>query len=294
MAWMFKQWRLLAILTLFIISTVARSEGYVGKRFFPSTIVIESPFISDKLALTYFRTEAPGSNGGDAWTSNPRLQYALRVTKRLQLSINASYLHVKNPGHPPANGFNDWQVGAKYNFARIPSTESIFSVSLNSTIGGTGSPRVGANSHTTLSPQLLYAQGFGIYFDAIKFLRPLAIGANVGPNIVTNNYTVTSINWGFAIEYSFLYLDHFIYQFKIPLINSLVPVIEIPLSTCTQGSCSGQTTGNVDPGIIYVGRYGQFGIEAIIPINSNTGSKIGGVAQLYLYLDNIFPSLFSS
>jgi hypothetical protein len=33
----------------------------------------------------------------------------------------------------------------------------------------------------------------------------------------------------------------------------------------------------------------QFGLEAQIPLNNESGSGIGYLAQLHFYLDNIFP-----
>jgi hypothetical protein len=39
-----------------------------------------------------------------------------------------------------------------------------------------------------------------------------------------------------------------------------------------------------------VGDYFQVGVEAIIPINSASGTNIGAIAQLHFYLDDIFPN----
>jgi methionine-rich copper-binding protein CopC len=41
--------------------------------------------------------------------------------------------------------------------------------------------------------------------------------------------------------------------------------------------------------VIWVGNYFQVGIEAIIPVNRQTGSGVGVIAQLHLYLDDIDP-----
>jgi hypothetical protein len=49
-------------------------------------------------------------------------------------------------------------------------------------------------------------------------------------------------------------------------------------------------TGTVNPGVIWVGSYYQVGIEAIIPINRSSGTVVGAIAQLHLYLDDIFPN----
>ena len=52
------------------------------------------------------------------------------------------------------------------------------------------------------------------------------------------------------------------------------------------------TTGTVNPGIIWSGKYFQVGVEAVIPVNSHTGNNVGVLAQLHFYLDDVFPKLF--
>jgi hypothetical protein len=41
--------------------------------------------------------------------------------------------------------------------------------------------------------------------------------------------------------------------------------------------------------VIWVGNYYQVGAEAIIPVNRASGTGTGVIAQLHLYLDDIFP-----
>jgi len=49
------------------------------------------------------------------------------------------------------------------------------------------------------------------------------------------------------------------------------------------------TTGTVNPGVIWVGSYFQVGLEAMIPINHQSGTGVGVIGQLHLYLDDMFP-----
>jgi hypothetical protein len=39
-----------------------------------------------------------------------------------------------------------------------------------------------------------------------------------------------------------------------------------------------------------VGSYFQVGFEAAIPVNHNSGSTVGYIGQLHLYLDDMFPT----
>ena len=43
------------------------------------------------------------------------------------------------------------------------------------------------------------------------------------------------------------------------------------------------------PGVIWVVSYFQVGIEAVIPVNSDSGTGMGFLGQVYLHLDDIFP-----
>jgi hypothetical protein len=50
------------------------------------------------------------------------------------------------------------------------------------------------------------------------------------------------------------------------------------------------TTGTINPGVIWVGSYFQVGLEAIVPVNKESGSAVGVIGQLHLYLDDMFPT----
>jgi hypothetical protein len=41
--------------------------------------------------------------------------------------------------------------------------------------------------------------------------------------------------------------------------------------------------------MIYIGSTFQVGVEAIIPVNGASGSGIGVLGQVHLYLDDMFP-----
>jgi hypothetical protein len=57
----------------------------------------------------------------------------------------------------------------------------------------------------------------------------------------------------------------------------------------TQRPLAGRTTGTVNPGVIWVSRYLQVGVEAIIPIDAHSRRDLGVRAQAHLYLPAIFP-----
>ena len=43
---------------------------------------------------------------------------------------------------------------------------------------------------------------------------------------------------------------------------------------------------------MWVGKYAQVGVEAVIPLNQRSGRDIGGFIQLHLFLDDMFPKSF--
>jgi hypothetical protein len=47
------------------------------------------------------------------------------------------------------------------------------------------------------------------------------------------------------------------------------------------------TTGTNSPSMIWVGNTFQFDIEALIPINRQSGCNVGVTAQLHPYLDDV-------
>jgi hypothetical protein len=95
--------------------------------------------------------------------------------------------------------------------------------------------------------------------------------------------------WGFALEYSIPYLQSFVKDMAwgTPF-NRMIPIVEFNFSTALNRGASG-TTGTINPGILWSGQAIQIGIEAVIPVNSRSGSKTGILAQLHFYLDDIFP-----
>jgi hypothetical protein len=48
----------------------------------------------------------------------------------------------------------------------------------------------------------------------------------------------------------------------------------------------------MNPGLAYVGDSWQVAAEAIIPLNSEGGRNIGARAHLFLFLDDLFPTIF--
>jgi hypothetical protein len=197
----------------------------------------------------------------------------------------------------------------KYQFFENDEHESIISLGLGAEVGGTGSKRVGADTFSTWTPALFFGKGFGDLPQGVALVRPLAITGVISVAIPTSastrTFTVNKstgeteldierhanvLKYGFAVEYSFIYLQEQVKDvgLRAPF-DHLIPLVEFSLDTPLDRGQRGQTTGTINPGVIWSGKYFQIGAEAVIPVNSRTGSDVGFIAQLHFYLDDLFP-----
>jgi hypothetical protein len=160
-------------------------------------------------------------------------------------------------------------------------------------------------------PTLFFGKGLGDLPDSLSWIRPVAITGQVGYAIPGRNSTTSFgidpdtgdttvdtefhprvLNWGGTIQYSMPYLKSAVVDRRLPdFVNHLIPIVEATLQTPVSNTFTSgtMTTGTVNPGFIWVGRTFQFGIEALIPINRQSGTNVGVIAQLHFYLDDIDP-----
>jgi len=211
---------------------------------------------------------------------------------------------VKPSGEAAERGFDNLELGIKYQFYRNDERESIASVGVDWDIGGSGSKRVGAESFSTITPGLFFGKGFGDLPPDARFLRPFAVTGQLGIGLPTRSSVTTVgsdgeasvernphvLQWGFAVEYSFPYLQSFVQDVGLAApFNRVIPVVEFAMSTALDRGASG-TTGTINPGIIWAGTYFQLAAEAQIPVNKASGRHTGWIVQLHFYLDDLFPN----
>jgi len=296
---------LLSLSTLAVTSEPF-AHGFAGKRFFPATLVTDDPFVADELSLptvSYQKFNASGDEPASKETAIA-VDWTKRITENFGVGFGASYLQVEPEGGDRARGFDNLEANLKYQFFKDEPHETILSAGVDVDIGGTGAKRVGAESFTTFTPAIFFGKGFGDLPDSMQYLRPFAVTGQVGVSIPSrssstfvNDEGETSVEqhpnflqWGFAFQYSLIYLQSFVKDvgLKEPF-NRMVAVVEVPLTTGLNRGASG-TTGTVNPGLIWSGRYAQLAFEAQIPINNRSGRGVGWIAQLHFYLDDMFPT----
>jgi hypothetical protein len=284
----------------------------VGNRFFPATLSIDDPGVNDELSLPTvdsFKT-------GDVPPVRQRdisAEFSKRITEDFAISFGTTYTFLGpiDPTAAGANGFQNLETLFKYRVFKSPEHEFVMSVGLSVEWGGTGSSTVGAEPFNTYTPTLFFGKGLGDLPDTLSWLRPVAITGQVGYAIPGRNFTTTFgvdpdtgtltadtefnprvLNWGGTIQYSMPYLKSSVVDLGLPdFINHLIPLVEANLQTPVSNTLTSGTltTGTIQPGVLWVGNTFQVGVEALIPINRQSGRNVGVIAQLHLYLDDIDP-----
>jgi hypothetical protein len=145
----------------------------------------------------------------------------------------------------------------------------------------------------TLSDQPVAITGqIGYAIPARNFTMTFASDPDTGAPTIDTELNPRVLIRGVSIRYSMPYLKLSVVDLGLrEFINHLILLVEANLqslvaNTLTSGKV---TTGTISPSTIWVGNTFQFDIEALIPINRPSGSNVGVIAQLHLYLDEIGP-----
>jgi hypothetical protein len=266
----------------------ACAHGLAGNRFFPATIATDDPAVADELSLPTVSwtapTDAPGASELDVSG-----EYSKRLTSRLGLSVEGAWTRLTAPGEPALAGFQNLETTVKYQFLTSAAHETILSAGLSVEWGRSGAERVGAEPVTTLTPTLYFGQGAGGLPDSLAWARPLAMTGLVGYTVPTRGAEGRALQTGFALEYSLGYLAAHVRDLGLPdFVNHLTPLVEGAFET-PLGRSGGRTTGTINPGLIWSGQHFQLGAEAVVPINADSGRRVGVVVQAHFFLDDLFP-----
>lgn len=275
-------------LLLLLLPASSWSHGLAGKRFFPTTFQVDDPFISDEFSILFNHIKQPGDEPNKATEIN--IDYSKRILPNFGLEFHGAYLHLGSDGDGSANGWENLEVGAKWQFLTNVEHETILSIGTDMEIGGTGAHQV-SDSSSTISPALFFGKGMGDLPESVNFLRPFAITGVIGPNFSTRSEDPTTLTWAFTLQYSLMYLQSFVKDVGLGApFNRMIIVTEFPMQTCMSAYCNGQTTGTVNPGIVWAGKYMELGVAAQIPINSRSGNSVGVLALFHLFIDDLFPT----
>lgn len=283
----------------------AFAHGFAGKRFFPATLATDDPFVADELSLPTVSRRKTGASSDEpsVLETDTSIDVTKRVTRDFGVGLSATWVNLKPDGGDKVQGWDNFAANVKYQFYKSDEHETIASVGMDWDIGHSGAKRLGPDPFSTLTPTVFAGKGFGDLPDSMPYLKPFAVTGSVGVAMPTQASTTTVddtgtetttrnpnvLNVGFALQYSLLYLQSFVKDVGLSEpFNRLIPLVEVSMQKPLDRG-GGPTTGTINPGILWAGRYMQFGLEAIIPMNKATGGKTGVLFQIHFFMDDLFP-----
>ena len=296
--------RALAFLSALVAlpSSGAFAHCFVGERFLPATLATDDPCVADEASsptIAWSRTaDVPPAS---EWDISGEL--AKRITENFGVSIGERWSQISQPGGPTIAGFGDLETTFQVQLLKDGPHELALLGGLIVDWGGTGATDSGlGTSYSVLTPTFYFGKGFGDLPDSAGWLRAFAVTGQIGYQVPTSSYDLAAaafipqvLVYGGSLQYSMPYLKSQIEDLQLPdLINHLIPIVEAQFATPAGNNFgnSNITTGTVNPGVIWVGSYFQVGLEAVIPINRDSGTGVGFLGQLHLYLDDIFPTTY--
>jgi len=311
---MFKNSWPLVMFAVTLAASAARAHEIVGNRFFPATLAIDDPGVTDELALPTVSM----SKTGDIPSFKQldiSAEYAKRITEDFAVSIAPTWSRLYAPGGLTMNGargFQNVETLFKYRLYKNAEHEFVLSAGLEIEWGGSGAQGVGAERFNVYTPTLYFGKGFGDLPPSMNWARPFAITGQFGYSIpgvskvvtatvdpdtleqdIDSEYIPRVFNWGATLQYSMPYLKSAVVDLGLPdFINRLIPIVEASFQTPVSNTATSGTvtTGTINPGIIYTGKTYQVAVEAMIPVNRQSGTSVGIIGQLHFYLDDIFPN----
>ena len=275
-------WMLWPVLGLLIGPAPVCAHAIAGMRLFPSTLSFDDPGIGAELPMVFSHINVDGTeeNIFSAAFTKP-------ITPGFSLVASTDYQSLVPGGLPAVHGWDNLTVAGAWQLYENDNSESMGMFSLADSIAYTGSRAIGS-PYSTWRPEFAFGQGFGEV--SANWLKPAAITGALSVSVPTDPTVPRTLNWGFSLQYSIPYLQDFVKYvgLKAPF-NNMIAVVEFPMQTCLDNGCHGQTTGYINPGIIWVNHYVQWGVELQIPVNHRTGNSVGILLGFDFYLDDLAP-----
>jgi hypothetical protein len=297
-----------------LMPAFASAHGFVGQRFFPATIATDDPFVADELSLptiTSVRQHASDDEPASRQTTIG-IEFSKTITRDLGISFGRARERFSYAGQPGASGYDNAELGLKYQLYRNEAHESLVSAGLVWEIGGSGSKSIGADAFSTYAPTVYFGKGFGDLPSGMAYAKPLAVTGSLALAIPGQAHTTSTnidpgtgrpvpqvqanprvLQVGLALEYSIPYLQSAVRDAGIETPwNRMIPIVEIAAAKPVDRVSDRRWTGTINPGVLWVGRLVQLGLEAVVPMNHASGRGVGVQAQLHFYIDDLFPGAF--
>jgi hypothetical protein len=274
----------------------AQAHVIVGPRVFPVTLTIDDPGVADEATLPQV-VLAPGSDGSHDYAI--QWEYDKTITPTTALIYNQGYDILTQRGAKTATGFENVVITGKWQAYTNANTESVVSLGVIREFGGGAATQsIGGDSYGATAPTIYFGQGGG--FLPVPLLRPLAVTGELSYFFADRRLNSSGDNngnpdfWsgGIAIQYSIPYLQSQVRDIGLTgVLGDLIPLVELTYSTPADGPAYGNPpTFTIGAGAIYLAGAYQVGLEMLIPGNTATGAHVGFVAQVHVFLDDMFPN----
>ncbi len=268
--------------------TIAFAHGVVGDRVFLSPIVGNDAFPDNALGLGVRRSD---------------YEFSLMPTLEKQLSDNSSLLvaggwarTTPGPGEQGATGAEDLTI--YFRQSAFVSGPHEFELTVSPILVlPTGDRPIADQGYTHIGGEVLLAKGFGDLPDSrsLKYLRPIAVQAEVGYTGRIQGPGNSDVFSNLEIEYSLEYLDHFVGWFSGGSAwQALVPYVQ---ANYAQSFIASRLTTSPDfritPGVAYLGGYCELSVGTQIAMNgaAHGGDRVAIVGLVEVFYDDIFPAL---
>ena len=289
---------LLSVAATTVLPVSADAHGVAGARVFISTLTIDDPAVADEASLPTFSFEPNANGGAQQYQSNLNVELDKRITDNFGVGVNYGFSRTTTQGEKTRGGFQNLVITPKYQAYISPEHEFMLAVGIGQSIGGTGKISAGADHYGTTTPTLYWGKGFGDL--PIGYLRPLALTGTIGYGIANvhfedndnggNNGNDNAWIGGLSLQYSMPYLRSQVRDLGLPeFVNRLTPVVELAWTSSASRPSLTPTQYTLAPGFAYSGDTFQLAAEMLVPLNGQSGTSIGLIAQFHVYFDDLFP-----
>ena len=282
-----------------------------GARVFPVTLTFDDPGVNDEASIPALSYQRSGANGGSGpgHEVDLGLEFDKTITPRTALIFNDGYDIQQMNGARTQAGFGNLVITGKWEISVNALHEFVASVGIQREIGGSGTTHIGGDRYGATTPTLYFGKGLGDL--PVQNLRPFAVSGELGYSFadkelktervfnpqsglissMLNNGNNNAWAGGVSVQYSVPYLQAEVRDLGLRGVAAhLVPVVEFTWTSPASAPSGQGVTWSAAPGVIYLARWGEIGLEATVPLNRATGTSVGVVALMHLFFDDLFPA----
>ena len=297
-------------------ATGALAHAVCGSRVYPVTLTLDDPGVADEVTIpqiVYTRAAADGGPGPGHDVS-VQFEYDKRLTDTIGFAFNDNLNINQTNNAKTETGWDDLTVTGKWASCLSPDHDFVLGFGVIREFGHTGTTHTGADPYGDTAPTVYF--GKDLEEVPIAALQPLAItgefsyaladkglkdsqAAAPGPVVASmtplsalqfNTGNPNQLIGAFSVQYSIPFLQAQIEDYGLPEpLAHLIPLVEVSATAATSRPRDTPDTWTVAPGVIYLRSWYQVGLEALIPANKASGTSVGVIFQVHVFLDDLYP-----